>query len=73
MGSIRTRLLYAILKATVLCLQGSCANWSELVLEDGAPIGPDKGVAPFHTIMTNKQIGNTCHINQVRELRHREC
>ena len=36
---IRTRLAFAILHATGLCIRGTCSKWRCLGLEDGASIG----------------------------------
>ena len=38
MGWIRTRLTFAVLRASILCLRGSRTKWRSLGLEDGAPI-----------------------------------
>ena len=35
---ISARLAFAILRASVLCIRGSCIKWKSLGLEDGAAI-----------------------------------
>ena len=39
MGWVRTRMSFAILRSSILCLRGSRTKWRCLGLEDGAPIG----------------------------------
>ena len=38
MGWIRARLMFAVLRSTILCLRGSRSKWRSLGLEDGAPL-----------------------------------
>ena len=38
-GWIRTRLCFAVLRATILCLRGSRMKWRSLGVEDGAALG----------------------------------
>ena len=38
LGWIRARLAFAIVRASVLCVRGSCTKWRSLGLEDGAAI-----------------------------------
>ena len=38
MGWVRARMLFAILRATILCLRGARAKWRCLGLEDGTPL-----------------------------------
>jgi len=35
---VRARLGFALIRATVLCLHGSCTHWRSLDFEDGAAI-----------------------------------
>uniref|UniRef100_A0A1X7ULK0 Uncharacterized protein n=1 Tax=Amphimedon queenslandica TaxID=400682 RepID=A0A1X7ULK0_AMPQE len=32
------RLLFAIIRATILCLRGSCTNWRSVNISDGLPL-----------------------------------
>ena len=34
----RARLMFAVLRSTILCLRGSRSKWRSLGLEDGAPL-----------------------------------
>ena len=38
MGWVRARMLFAILRATILCLRGARTKWRCLGLEDGTPL-----------------------------------
>ncbi len=38
MGWMRSRLTFAILRSTILCLRGSWSKWRCLGVEDGAPL-----------------------------------
>ena len=38
MGWVRARLSFAILWATMICVQGSIVKWRSLGITDGAPI-----------------------------------
>ena len=42
MGWIRTRISFAILRSSILCLKGSRTKWRCLGLEDGVPISSMK-------------------------------
>ena len=71
MGWLRARLSFDILRASFLCLRGSCTKWRGLELEDGAPIGlsgcdtsPFTSQFPSHTviiiIMITNHLTNFC-------------
>ena len=38
MGWIRARLVFAVLRSSIMCLRGACTKWRGLGLEDVAPI-----------------------------------
>ena len=38
MSWIRARLVFAVLRSSIMCLRGACTKWRGLGLEDGMPI-----------------------------------